>query len=228
LTNLLIPAAVVPRLAIPDRAVTTGEPGPVWCDVSWGRTTLSRRHIVRLPYDGRAAARIRRRRRLDRLNIVTYILSLAFSLADILYLHRHGVRSTPHWWPTLFPVAALGLSIAAAIARVSQTPLRTARGDLYLPNLPDALAEQWIAANPGVTAVPDKPRYRRFHPAVYLVGALACLLGAGRILALLSSGADLATIFVLALPVLVIAAVVLAILAVPGGHTRLHRDKPDH
>lgn len=219
MTNLLIPAGLVSSLRIPEVAISTGEPGGVWCDRSWGRWRWSRRrYVVRLPYDPAAAAKLRKHAVLSRVNSVflpVYLVGLAW------------------WWfpvdraRSLFPYASIMIAALVVLSilgdrwNAAPIPSRTARGDLYLPDLPPAVAQLWVEGNPGVQAVDRKPTYRRWAPWVYATASLLCAITAG-LLIWLSSVTDVPVTIAFVLPALLVAAVVLAYLALPTGHTRLH------
>jgi hypothetical protein len=218
LTNLLIPADLVSELRIPDVAVSSGEPGGVWCDRSWGRWILSRRYVLRLPYDAVAAAKLRKLAVLNRV----YVL---FAIADLTVLAwRFTTPEQQRWsspWPMIMNASVAALLILKVRWNVAPEPSRTRRGDLYLPGLPPAVAQLWLQSNPAAQVVDRKPAYRRWPPWVYAGGALlsaALTIGLARCL---FSGRDVPLVPLLALPAVVAAALTLAYLALPTGHSRL-------
>jgi hypothetical protein len=219
LTNLLIPADLVSLLRIPDAAVSTGEPGGVWCDRTWGRWILSRRHVLRLPYDAAAAAKLRKHAVLTRV----YVIS---AVADLLVLAWRFSRpeqerwSTP--WPIIVDAGPILLSILNLRWNVAPAPSRTGRGELYLPGLPPAVAQLWLESNPGVQAVDRAPTYRRWPPWVYAGGALLCTAIAVGLAKWLFSGSEVPLAPLFALPAFVVAALTLTYLALPTGHNRLN------
>jgi hypothetical protein len=219
LVNLLIPADVVPRLRIPDLAVTTGEPGVFWCDRPWGRFRWSRRHVVRLPYDAVSAGKLRKRARLDRLHrvfLVAYLVPAVLVLFD--------VRPDLAGWGFAASAVMVAVSLLDAHWDAAPKPSRTGRGDLYLPGLPPAVAQRWIEANPGVRQVDRMPTYRRYRPRVYVTAAVTCALAAGAIVVLLFDGADFPLLLLYVPPILAGSALVLAYRALPTGHLRLNGD----
>jgi hypothetical protein len=219
LTNLLIPADVVSLLRIPDVAVSTGEPGGVWCDRTWGRWRLSRRHVVRLPYDVAAAAKLRKRAvstRVYAIFLPAYLLFVAWNLS------RPEQERSSSPWPMIMSVGLFALSVLDSRWNVAPVPSRTGRGDLYLPGLPPAVAQLWLESNPGVQAVDREPTYRRWPPRVYAAGALLCAAIAVGLVVWLFSGVDVSLAILFVLPALVIAALTLAYRTLPTGHTRLN------
>jgi len=219
LTNLLIPAGLVSSLRIPDVAVSTGELGGVWRDRTWGRWRWSRRHIVRLPYDPVAAAKLRKYAVLSRVNKVflpVYLVGLAW------YWHRVDQARSPFPRAAIIIAASLLLSILGERWNAAPIPSRTGRGDLYLPGLPPAVAQLWLESNPGVQAVDRKPTYRRWSPWVYAAGSLLCAAIAAGLVGWMFSGADVPLPILFVLPAVIVAAVVLAYLALPTGHIRLN------
>jgi hypothetical protein len=217
LVNLLVPAAVVPCLRIPGLAVTTGTPDVVWCDRSWNRFGRSRRRIVHLPYDPAAAARLRKRARLDpvyRVVVATHLL-----LGILWFLH---VR--PSAALLVLPGVMIVLSMLDLWWDAPPKPVRTGIGDLYIPDLPSAVARQWIERNPGVRAVDHMPTYRRYRPRVYVIAALACMLAAIATGAIVVDGADHPIELAFAPIAGVVAASILVYRALPTGYTRLGND----
>jgi hypothetical protein len=217
-TNVLVPTAVIASLRIPALTVTTGTTDVIWCDRSWGRFRWSRRHRLRLPYDPTAAAKLRKRARLDALYAV---LLLAALLQPILWFL--DVRLTLPWGligsGVMFIVSMLDARWDAA-----PKPVRCGNGDLYLPALPATVAQQWIDANPGVRAVDRMPTYRRHPPWAYAAAALGCTLAAIATAVIVFDGRDHPLELFLAAPALVVAALCLAYRALPTGHIRLGRD----
>lgn len=220
MTNLLIPADLVSLLRIPDVAVSTGEPGGVWCDRTWGRWILSRRDVLRLPYDAAAAAKLRKHAVLTRVYVI-------FVVADVLVLAwRLSRPEEQRWaspWPMIMNAGLIVLSTLNLRWNVAPAPSRTRRGDLYLPGLPPAAAQLWLESNPGVQAVDREPTYRRWPPWVYAGGALLCAAIAVGLVKWLFSGFDVPLAPLFASPAFVVAALTLAYLALPTGHTRLNR-----
>ena len=105
--------------------------------------------------------------------------------------------------------------------KVASRPSRTRRGDLYLPGLPPAVAQLWVESNPGVQAVDREPTYRRWPPWVYAAGAVLCVAIAAGMVMWMFSGVDVPVEILFVAPVLLCAALCLAYLALPTGHTRL-------
>ncbi len=216
MVNLLIPAAVVATLRIPEMALTTGGMDVVWHDRTWGRMRWSRRSVIRLPYDPAAAAKLRN---YDRLNRFHLILPLYAILTGFWVLHG----GPPHSWTGLAP--SLLFIIATALEarwNVTPRPSRTGTGDLYLAGLPDEVAERWIAANPQVQAVAAAPVYRLFRPRAYILGAVVCALTAILAIRTLFDGEDHSLVFLVGPPALIIATFVFAYRAVPTGYIRGH------
>lgn len=218
MTNLLIPADMVRSLQIPDVTVSTGEPGGVCCDRTWGLTRWSRRYVVRLPYDVRAAATLRKRAVLNR---VYAVFLPAFVLAVSWFWFRLNQDPAPRPWPLVMNVGLIALSVLDGRWNASPKPSRTRRGDLYLLALPPAVAHLWLESNPGVQAVDREPTYRRWPPWVYAAGAFLCAAGAFGLLGWVFSGDEVPGPVLFVLPVVVGAGLGLAYLALPTGHTRL-------
>jgi hypothetical protein len=218
LVNVLVPAALVPSLRIPDLAVTTGTPDVVWCERSCSPVRWSRRHIVHLPYDPAAAARLRKHARLG--PVYTVVVATYLLLAILWFVY--------HVRPSIAPLGLSGAMFVLSILNMwwdaPPKPVRTGVGDLYLPNLPAAVAQQWIERNPGVRAVDRMPTYRRYRPRVYVVAAVVCMLAAIVTGGIVVDGAD-RPIELGFLPLAgLVAAATLTYLALPTGHTRLGND----
>lgn len=219
LTNLLIPGDMVHALRIPDVAVTTGQPGGVWCDRTWGLMRWSVRYVVRLPFDARAAARLRKRAVLNR---VYAVFLPADVLAGSLFWYFLGHGPALGLLPVVMNVALFVLAVLDARWNASPKPSRTGRGDLYLPDLPPAVAQLWLESNPAVQTVDRKPTYRRWPPWVYAGGALVCTAITFGMVKWLFSGADIPMGILFLLPTLVVAALILTYMALPTGHTPLN------
>ncbi|MGX6603180.1 hypothetical protein ACWKSP_13720 [Micromonosporaceae bacterium Da 78-11] len=216
MTNLLIPADAVPGLRIPELAVTTGGPDVVWCDRTWGRWRWSRQR-VRLPYDPASAARLRKGAWLLRLDVVvmpTYVVVGVLWLSDVL----------PAGWGLGAIAGRSALTVLEGWWTAKPDPTRTGRGDLYLPDLPAAVAERWIEANPGVRAVDRIPVHRRFRPRVYVLSALGCVLAAAGLVAPLAAAPDLVIVWLFLMVVLAGCAVGLLYRALPTGYIRFDRN----
>ena len=218
MVNVLVPAAVVPSLRIPNLALNTGTPNVVWCRRSWSYR-WSRQHVLALPYDPVAAAKLRKRAKLD---AVYAVLLLAYCLLAILAV----VDASPSisGWVAIVGVAMAVVSAIDARWDPAPKPVRTGRGDLYIPDLPPPVAQQWIEANPGVRAVDRRPTYRRFAAGVYVAAAMVCMLPAITMVRILFDGADHSLALLFAPPALVVAALSLAYHALPTGHARLRGD----
>jgi hypothetical protein len=65
-------------------------------------------------------------------------------------------------------------------------PAPVGGGHVYLRDVPAAVAEQWIAQNPGVRAVVRRPAVRRFRPRVYTVASVLCLIAAVQVVIVLA------------------------------------------
>jgi hypothetical protein len=211
LANLLVPAELVASLRIPDLTVSTGEPGGVWCPRPWGRLRWSRRYVIPLPYDPASAAKLRKQAVLDRVQQVFSPVYLAIML---WFSFRPTNRAS-------LPLFAAGALIVFALLesrwKVGPRIARTGRGDLYVPDLPPAVARRWLDDNPGVRRVKRKPTYRRWPSWAYVTAALVCVAGAAEANRYTSTGASLLMVLALA------GIVTFAYLALPTGHTRLDR-----
>jgi hypothetical protein len=65
-------------------------------------------------------------------------------------------------------------------------PAPVGGGHVYLRDVPAAVAEQWIAQNPGVRAVVRRPAVRRFRPRVYTIASVLCLIAAVQVVIVLA------------------------------------------
>jgi len=124
-------------------------------------------------------------------------------------------------WPLVMPASLIVPSFLRDRWNAAPIPSRTGRGDLYLPGMPPAVAQLWLERNPGVRAVDREPTYRRWPPRVYVAGPLLCAVIAFGLLEWLFSGADVPVEILFVLPSLAVAALTLACLALPTGHSRL-------
>ncbi len=216
MVNLLIPAALVPRLLIPQLALTTGSPDVIWHDRRWG-WRWNHRKVIRLPYDRADAAKLRR---FDWLTWFSLVLLIAVSIEGIWWL-VNGM--TVSWLRLVTPFVMLGVAELDRRWDVAPRPASTGNGDLYLAELPDAVAEQWISANPQMHIVSAAPVYRLFRPRVYVFGAVVCALTAVLAVRTMFDGKDHPLILMAAAPALIIAACVLAYRAIPTGYIREDR-----
>lgn len=139
--NLLIPAEAVATLHIPPRAITTGEPDPVWCSVRVGW----RRQRIRLPYDRASAANLRLWRRLGPIAAVFFLGAAAFVTVR-LFRGQDLPRGFTLSYLVLVALIVLGHPKRKPPAPVQSAPDRA----VYLRGVRDDVAAEWIAANPGV------------------------------------------------------------------------------
>jgi hypothetical protein len=204
--NLLIPAGLVGRLDIPPLSLTTGGTDPVWLDAPANPNRLRRKPTIRLPYDVSTATAIRRGRiyRLPMTGLVGAIVAL--SLAELVTDHTmpNGVH--------LLSSAGLATATFAHVRWLNPVlPTALPGGDLYLKDVPAAVATEWMSRNPGVRTVDRRPVVRRFRPLVYSAGAAAVLVAAAQIIILLANdGVDDPLGAWLAAPALALAAATLA------------------
>jgi hypothetical protein len=106
-----------------------------------------------------------------------------------------------------------------ALSTGAADPVWLEIGDLYLAAVPAGLAEQWIARNPGVRAVPRRPVVRRFAPRVYQVAAALALIAAVQVVIVLSVASVPAWLWLLAL-LFVTGGISSAYKAIPFDHVR--------
>ncbi|WP_433384517.1 hypothetical protein ACQPZX_23940 [Actinoplanes sp. CA-142083] len=59
-------------------------------------------------------------------------------------------------------------------------------GGVYVRDVPAAVAEEWIAQNPGVRSVKRRPAVRLFRPRVYTYASVVCLIAAVQVVIVLA------------------------------------------
>ncbi|GIE98865.1 hypothetical protein Ari01nite_63300 [Paractinoplanes rishiriensis] len=201
--NLLIPAEVLPRLDMPPVALSTGAADPVWLDLPAGR----------FPYDHRAAAAVRRARRTR--PVLLAVAAVVFVLYTIQLAGAAEIPAGVH----LFGSAGLCVAGLARLSwQVPSLPVGVG-GDVYLAAVPEPVAAQWVARNPGVLLVDRRPVVRRFRPRFYTAGAVLFLIAAVQVVIVLAVGGVSGSAW-LAAPALVAAGVTLGYRSVPFGHVR--------
>lgn len=199
--NLLVPAEAVPRLSIPDRALSTGAPDPVRVDF---RGTS-------LPYDRGTALALRRRRRVAPFLLAYTILGAAVAV----------FAPAPPGVHLFWSSGLVGLSFTQALWHTPTVPSALPGGDLFLRNVPADVAAEWIDRNPGVHLVERRPAVRRFPPRAYPIAAVLLLLAAVQaaiVLAVAVAG-EPASLWLLA-PALATAGLTAAYKSIPFDHVR--------
>jgi hypothetical protein len=95
-------------------------------------------------------------------------------------------------------------------------------GVLYVRDVPAAVAEEWIAQNPGVRSVRRRPAVRLFRPRVYTYASVVCLIAAVQVVIVLAvDGAENPLWLWLTAPaVLAAAGITLACKSIPFEHVR--------
>jgi hypothetical protein len=169
--DLVVPLNLVVDLQIPSLAVTNGAVAPDWVEVPLGRRRSKRKPSLRLPLDPRSARSARRYLRLAPWSPLSALVALvvwgAWTFGHLPW--RGGLVAVLVAWGVRFAWLLLqtpGLP--------KQWPYRTRFGDLRIPKVPVAVAQEWVAQNPGVTATdepPPRPHSRRFY-----AGWSVCLL----------------------------------------------------
>ncbi|GAA0807393.1 hypothetical protein [Spirilliplanes yamanashiensis] len=221
--DLLIPAGALPGLTVPALAVTDGTADPEWVDTPCaGPYIYSREATLRLPYDAATAAVVRRRLRHDRrVRLLWFPLSTAPPLAaSVLMVTTDG----HHLLRLLLVLAAAGVSLwmsrRSERLTVTQQPERVGRLGVHLPAVAAPAAREWLARNPAVRVVTERPVWRRYSPPVYRWSAAACAAtGLGVWWAGLR-GDEFSLLTVAAFVALLAGAVVLAVKSLPPGTVR--------
>lgn len=120
MANLVIPAAGVATLRIPELALTTGSTDVVWHDRTWGRMRWSRRNVIRLPYDPAAAAKLRNYDRLNKFYLI--FLPVYASLSGLWVLQDRAPLSWIGLAPTLLFIVATAFEARWDVARGRHVP----------------------------------------------------------------------------------------------------------
>ncbi|MEU4690588.1 hypothetical protein [Actinoplanes sp. NPDC023714] len=175
-TDLVVPADAIARLRIPPLAITDGAADPEWVEVPLSRWWfLTRRPSQRLPLDARSARSVRRATRLAPWSLPVALVSLiGWWLAYHANLTRAGLLAA---MAAFFSVHLLGLVRDHGLPK--HLPYRTRFGELRIPGVPAAVAQQWLARNPEVTATGEpapRPHSRRFYIG-WSTGLLAASIG---------------------------------------------------
>ena len=105
-------------------------------------------------------------------------------------------------------------------AVVTTAPIRG--GGVYVRGVPVAVAEEWMAQNPGVHAIRRRPAVRRFRPRVYTYASVVCLVAAVQVVIVLAvDGAENPLwLWVTAPLALTAAGATLAYKSIPFDHVR--------
>lgn len=224
--NILVPMSALPELSVPPVAITDGSADPAWIDMPCpGTFVYGRRRTLRLPFDGATAESVHRWLRLDRRERAVWTpISTTLLIAAIATFSVPGDDEILGLVRIAFFVAGSGLSFwtgrLGRKAAVAQQPELVGRLGIYLPAVAAPVAQEWIARNPTVLAVPQRPRWRRYPSRFYRWAAAGCVVaGAGFWWFALRDGTSSLTALV-AFLVLVGAAVVLGFKALPVGFIR--------
>ncbi|WP_127507623.1 hypothetical protein [Actinoplanes solisilvae] len=141
----MVPPELVPGLKIPELAITDGSTEVEWVPVSLSGWATRREPSMLLPLDRRSARSMRRYRRFVPVLVLVLLLQLAawvLRLADLLPNARLVTGG--------LLVAVFGLILWLKAGMPAKTPRRTRSGEVRIPAVPEAVAQQWIALNPGV------------------------------------------------------------------------------
>jgi hypothetical protein len=177
-TDVVVAAALVPGLRIPALAVTDGAADPDWVEVPLSRWPGKPYPTQRLPMDRRSANNLRRLLWLEFWTVPIGVAAAAVWAAGIIWPMPLSVR-------LLAICSAMALGVLTSWARTETTPLqmpyRTRFGELRIPDVPEQVADAWVADNPGVIAT-DEPAPRP-HSRGFYAGWAAVLLSAAVALA---------------------------------------------
>jgi hypothetical protein len=101
------------------------------------------------------------------------------------------------------------------------TPAALRGGDLFVPGVPAAVAEQWIERNPGVHTVSRRPVVRRYPARTYPIAAVLMLIAAvqAAIVPAVDETGNPFWVWLIA-PALAAAGITLAYKAIPFAHVR--------
>ncbi len=224
--NVFIPMTGLSELSLPPMAVTDGSADPTWVDVPCrGTFVYGRKRTLRLPFDAGTAAVVQRRLGLDRrVRTVWTPISVTLSLGALATLYLPDDDRRFDGLRMVFFVASMCLSLwvshPSKKVAVAQYPELVGKLGVYLPALSAPVAQQWMTRNPTVRAVPQRPRWRRYSSPVYRWAAAGCAITAIIVWwAALRDGTSSLT-NLLAFLLLIGAAVVLVLKALPVGLIR--------
>ncbi|WP_328469761.1 hypothetical protein OHA21_02690 [Actinoplanes sp. NBC_00393] len=184
--DVVVPVESVPNLIVPPLAVTTGGPEVDWVDMPGGALAFQRHPVVRLPYDPASAAKARRYLRLRPVDLI--VLPLLVLTAVPVFVDPEFFPGETFWiWARLAVLILLLISTSTRQRwRPKQDPVTEAGRVVRIPDLPEAVAHEWLRLNPGsVQIVAKGVPIRRFRPEVYVLWAIGCLAGAAGLFAAL-------------------------------------------
>lgn len=203
-TDLVVPANLIAGLRIPELAVTDGSAEPEWADVPMSSWRFRRRPSQRLPLDRASAKRVRRYLRLAPWSALVGIIPLASLTVVVLSARVNMVLVV------LGSVISVGWNFTQPHRLPDQTPSRGYNGDLRIPQVPEEVAQEWVAANPGVF-VTDEPAPRAHPPRFYGIWAAVQLVAAFALATVLSEdGRENSFLLWLPVPVLFISGIMAA------------------
>ncbi|WP_405095464.1 hypothetical protein [Micromonospora sp. NBC_01412] len=153
--ELVIPRQVVASLRFPSISLADGSPAGPLAVRPWRASLFRRSRRVTLPFDPRSAERMRRALTVQRLE--TLLLGPARLVVVVIgaaALLRAWLDLAFSYLPYVFVSAALALQGVSSYlgARVipPQYPRERKGGALSIRDVPEGVADQWIAMNPEV------------------------------------------------------------------------------
>lgn len=182
-TNLLIPLMAVKNLEIPLLAITNGSSDPVWVTVPCiTRSRYGHKEVLRLPMDSESADTVGKWVRFHRVQaIIVAPICLALALAAFATtLYGESGSSVTRIVPVLLIAAASGIlwwsnTYTERLTIVQHPKLVRGRG-IVIPNVPVAVAQEWLHRNPAIEATLDEPPpKRRPHVALGVVVGVSVL-----------------------------------------------------
>ncbi|MFI9527011.1 hypothetical protein [Micromonospora rosaria] len=153
--DLVIPREAVASLRVPAVSLTDGEPAEPVTVRPWRSSLVRRSAAVALPFGRQAAERVRKAQAVQRFD------ALVLGPASLITVVCGAVAHGWYWWKLAFsptPYAFFfGFCALHAIAQLldkrlipPQYPRQGKRGDLLVREVPQGVAEQWMALDPRV------------------------------------------------------------------------------
>ncbi|MCX4473183.1 hypothetical protein OOK41_23235 [Micromonospora sp. NBC_01655] len=153
--ELVIPRQAAASLRFPPVSLADGSPAAPLAVRPWRASLFRRSRTVTLPFDPRSAGRMRRALTVQRLETLLLgparLVVVAIGTASLL---RAWLELTFSHLPYVLVFAALVLegvsSYLGAQVIPPQYPRERRGGALSIRDVPEGVADQWIAMNPGV------------------------------------------------------------------------------
>lgn len=153
--ELVIPRAAVEGLRCPPVSLTDGHPAEAEPVPSWRSSLFQRSRTIMLPFGSGSAGQIRRALTVQRLEVLLLgparLIIVVVGMVAVLRAWRDSSFSLA---PYAFILGALALQVFTSLLGrhviPPQYPRQCKGGDLIIKEVPEEVAEAWVALNPQV------------------------------------------------------------------------------